>query len=366
MNMPINKKPLLSKFNLWYSQLMVVVFLFMGFLGLLLIVFLVKTTNLSLPASLSAEQAAAEAVAKRQEELAQLYKEFRDWDSNAKYQRQKQAAKQAYIDEISQEKEIILSGQTYHYYFQLLEASSTAKCGSSYLSGRLALMLNERVAAEHEFCGEKYPQIETYKLGEKFLIFLSHGVLDEGVDSDLLSNNQHVLIIIDDSGALQRQVIGYGEDDLHVGANDNEVIYHHHSFVPELYPEVLTKMKDLAACFADVNQCTREQIILAEGVRDGLRGYIQVIERLRINSNGQLFSVYQRVLAPETFCSLQNPNCVQALEKYIMDKQQCYQGNLACKSTDEICLQQRSLCLSHLNEEFLNKAWQWRDFTNVN
>ena len=124
---------------------------------------------------------------------------------------------------------------------------------------------------------------------------------------------------------------------MHVEANDNEVIYHHHSFLPELYPEVLTKMKDLAACFADVNQCTREQIILAEGVRDSLRGYIQVIERLRINSNGQLFSVYQRVLAPETFCSLQNPNCVQALEKYIMDKQQCYQGNLACKSTDKIC-----------------------------
>ena len=144
MDMPINKKPLLSKFNLWYYQLVVVVFLILSILGLFLTVFLVKTTNLSLPASLSAEQAATEAIAKRQEELAQLYQEYRDRDLNEKHQQQKQA----YIDEISQEKEIILSGQTYHYYFQLLEASSTAKCGSSYLSGRLALVLNERVAAE--------------------------------------------------------------------------------------------------------------------------------------------------------------------------------------------------------------------------
>lgn len=366
MDMPINKKPLLSKFNLWYYQLVIGIFFALSILGLLIAVFFTTATDLSLPVSLTEKQAADQAVVKRQTELSQLYKQY----EQEKLQQQKEAAKQAYIDEISQEKEIILSGQTYRYYFQLLEASSTAECWQDNLSGRLALVLNERVVAEHEFCGEEYPQIKTYKLGEKFLIFLSHGVLDAGVDSIFsspnLSNNQHVLIIIDDSGALQRQVIGYGESDLQVEANDNEVIYHHDSFLPELYPEVLTKMKDLATCFTDINQCTGNQIILAEGARDGLGGVIKVIERLRINSNGQLFSVYQRVLAPETFCSLQNPDCVQALEKYIMDKQQCYQGNLACKSTDKICLQQRSLCLSHLNEEFLDKVWQWRDFTNVN
>lgn len=190
---------------------------------------------------------------------------------------------------------------------------------------------------------------------------------DVGVDINPSSHpnlpryNQHQLIIIDGSGKVQQQVIGYGDGSLSVIGGNEEVIYVHDSFLPDVDTEVLTKMKNLSACFNDAKQCAREQVILVDDAVNFM-GSIRASEHWKINISGQLFSTYKRTFIPETFCALDNRDCTQAIEKYMYDKQQCYQGDLACSDSSQSCLDKRALCMQRINEKFLDAVWVHRTF----
>lgn len=147
--------------------------------GLLVAVWLGKTIDWSLPASLTAQSAATKARVARQNELARVYQQRLDEEQeklkqveNKVLEENRQLEKQAYLSQISQEKEIVLAGVPFNYNFKLFEASAPANCEISDYdpAGYLELLLNQHPVVKHSFCWE-YPQIQTHQLGDKLLVF---------------------------------------------------------------------------------------------------------------------------------------------------------------------------------------------------